>query len=208
MIAVVALVAATISGAGGAIRPKPSPELQRAVGAYQFQDGSVVALFIQPFGTSLRIIDYDTGAMRQLEQVSRDAFVGDPRLLESSPVQLRVQFVRNAGGQIVASDSRRRRTPTSTRHSAASATTDRPESDIRALTIPTLWQYGDVDKRQYIPESVAILADAAPSATVRVYAGSAHSLRATTNGLISEERDTTGFVPELFADLAAWLQAR
>jgi hypothetical protein len=43
---------------------------------------------------------------------------------------------------------------------------------------------------------------------VKVYAGGAHSLRATANGLISEERDTTGFVPGLFADLAAWLQAR
>src|SRR5439155_23595107 len=70
-----------------------------------------------------------------------------------------------------------------------------PKPAIRALRIPTLWQYGDVDKRQYTPESVAILADAAPSATVRVYPGGAHSLRATANGLISEERDTTGFVP-------------
>ena len=377
MIAVAALVAATVSGAGGAVRAKPSPELQRAVGAYQFQDGSIAALFIQPFGTALRIIDYDTGAMRQLAQVSRDEFVGGPRLLESSPVRLRIRLVRNAGGQIVALrrngqratrvpltiapaafrngdvrlagklvrpagtgpfpavalvpgsvratrdtydlwglffvahgfavlsqdkrgvgastgsfdasadesnlrllagdvlagvnwlrrqatvDPRRiglsggsqggwtivlttsqspnvafaalqsgpamsvgrqrayaaltvngKREPPPTDadiHAALSSVGDDgydPRADIRALAIPTLWQYGDVDKRQYTPESVAILADAAPGATVRVYAGGAHSLRATTNGLISEERDTTGFVPGLFADLAAWLQAR
>jgi len=48
---------------------------------------------------------------------------------------------------------------------------------------------------------------AAPNATVRIYPGGAHSLRATANGLISEERDTTGFVSGLFVDLAAWLQA-
>jgi dienelactone hydrolase len=83
-----------------------------------------------------------------------------------------------------------------------------PRAAIASLRIPTLWQYGDVDKRQYTPESVAILADAAPGATVRVYAGGAHSLRLTTNGLVSEERATTGFVPQLFGDLAAWLSLR
>jgi dienelactone hydrolase len=81
-----------------------------------------------------------------------------------------------------------------------------PKPAIRSLRIPTIWQYGSVDKRQYTPESVAILADVAPDAVVRVYTGGAHSLRVTTDGLISEERDTTGFVPGLFVDLAAWLK--
>ena len=372
-----ALVAVAVSGSAGRINPKPSAQAQRAVGAYRFVDGTVAALFIQPFGSSLRIIDYESGAMRQLTQVSRDAFVGGPRLLTTSPIRVRVQLVRNARGQIVAlrrngqratripfnvepvtfqngdvrlagklmrppgagpfpavvlvpgsiratrdtydlwglffashgfavlsQDKRgvgqstgsfnespdeanlqrlagdvlagvawlRQRTDIDPRRIglsggsqagwivalAASQSSDiafaalqsgpamsvgrqrayaeltvngkreppptdadiraalsgvgddgfDPKPAIRALRIPTLWQYGDVDKRQYTPESVAILADAAPSATVRVYPGGAHSLRATANGLISEERDTTGFVPGLFADLAAWLQAR
>lgn len=372
-----ALVAVGVSGAVGRVSPKPSPQLQRAVGAYRFADGTVAALFIEPFGTSLRIVDYESGAMRQLAQVSRDGFLGGPRLLDTSPVQLRVQLVRNAGGQIVAlkrNGQRATRTPLrvtpvtfqsgdarlggklmrpagagpfpavvlvagsvkATRDTydlwglffaahgfavlsldkrgvgqstgsfnesadepnlqrlagdvlagvawlrqradidprriglsggsqagwiialAASQSSDvafaalqsgpamsvgrqrayaaltvngnreppptetdiraalasigddgfDPRPAIRALRIPTLWQYGDVDKRQYTPESVAILSEAAPSATVRVYPGGAHSLRATTNGLISEERDTTGFVPGLFVDLAEWLQAR
>jgi pimeloyl-ACP methyl ester carboxylesterase len=83
-----------------------------------------------------------------------------------------------------------------------------PREAIASLRIPTLWQYGDVDKRQYTPESVAILAQAAPGATVRVYPGGAHSLRLTSNGLVSEERTTTGFVPGVFNDLAAWLSLR
>lgn len=377
MIAVAALVAATVVGARTRVSTTPSAGLQRVVGAYRFQDGSVSALFIQPFGTSLRIVDYDTGAMRQLTQVSRDEFVGGPRLLDASPVRLRVKLLRNAGGQVIAlrrDGKRAARIPlrlesVTLRHGdvrlagrlmrptgagpfpavalvpgsvratrdtydlwglffvahgfavlsqdkrgvgastgsfdasadetnlrqlagdvlagiawlrrqsiidpqriglsggsqagwivalAASQSTDvgfaalqsgpamsvgrqrayaelttngarvppPSDADIRAalsdvaddgfdprpalqgLGIPTFWQYGDVDKRQYTPESVAILGDIAPGATVRVYAGGAHSLRATTNGLISEERDTTGFVPGLFVDLAAWLQAR
>jgi dienelactone hydrolase len=371
-----ALVAVAVSGAGGRVNPKPSPDLQRAVGAYRFADGTVAGLFIEPFGRSLRIVDYESGAMRQLAQVSRDEFLGGPRLLETSPVQVRVKLVRNADGRVVAlrrngqratriplrvqpvtyqsgdvrlggklmrppgagpfpavvlvpgsvkatrdtydlwslffaahgfavlsQDKRgvgastgsfdesadeanlqrlagdvlagvallRRRAdidpsriglsggsqagwimalaasqssdvafaafqsgpamsvgrqrayaaltvngkreppPTDTDIRAAlSGVADDgfdPKTAIRALRIPTIWQYGDVDKRQYTPESVAILADAASSATVRVYPGGAHSLRATANGLISEERDTTGFVPGLFVDLAAWLQA-
>ena len=372
-----AFVAVAVSGAVTRVAPKPSPQLQRAVGAYRFADGTVAALFVEPFGTSLRMVDYGTGAMRQLVQVSRDEFVGGPRLLDTSPVQLHIKLVRNAGGQIVAfrrDGARATRIPlrvtpvrfASTdatiagklmrpagagpfpaivlvpgsvkatrdtydlwglffaahgfavlsqdkrgvgqstgsfnespdeanlqrlagdvlagvgflRHRtdvdphriglsggsqagwivvlAASQSTDvaftalqsgpamsvgrqrayaaltvngkreppptdteirqalagvaddgfDPKPIIRALKIPTLWQYGDVDKRQYTPESVAILADAAPTATVKVYPGGAHSLRATTNGLIAEERDTTGFVPGLFADLAAWIEAR
>lgn len=372
-----AFVAVAVSGAVTRVSSKASPQLQRAIGAYRFADGTVAGLFIEPFGTSLRFIDYESGAMRQLAQVSRDEFLGGPRLLETSPVQVRVQLLRNAGGQIVAlrrnghratripllvtpvtfqsGDARlggklmrpagagpfpavvlvagsvkatrdtydlwglffaahgfavlsqdkrgvgqstgsfnesadepnlqrlagdvlagvawlrqradidprriglsggsqagwiialaasqssdvafaalqsgpamsvgrqrayaaltvngkREPPPTETDIRAALASIGDdgfdPRPAIRALRIPTLWQYGDVDKRQYTPESVAILNEAAPSATVRVYSGGAHSLRATTNGLISEERDTTGFVPGLFVDLAEWLQAR
>jgi dienelactone hydrolase len=372
-----ALVAVGVSGGAGPGAPRPSVQAQRAVGAYRFADGSVAALFIQPFGTALRIIDYETGAMRQLKQVSPDTFVGGPRLLTTSPISVRVAIVRNTRGQVVAlrrNGQRATRIPLNvepvtvksgderiagklmrppgagpfpavvlvpgsvkaTRDTydlwglffaahgfavfshdkrgiggstgsfdespseanllrlagdelagvawlrqradidprriglsggsqagwiiplAASQSADvafaalqsgpamsvgrqhvyaaltvngkrdppptendirtvlgsvgdygfDPRPAIRALQIPTLWQYGDVDKRQYTPESVAILADVAPNATVRVYAGGAHSLRATTNGLISEERDTTGFVPGLFADLAAWLSLR
>ena len=374
-VAAVALAAVGLSGHGR--KPAIDPQLQRAVGAYRFADDSVAALFIEPFGTSLRIVDYESGAMRQLAQVSRDEFVGGPRLLETSPVQLRVRLVRNSSGQIVAlrrngkratrialhiesvtfqsgdvriggklmrppgigpfptvvlvpgsvratrdtydlwglffaahgfavlsqdkrgigqstgsfnesadepnlqrlagdvlagvallrqrpdidprqiglsggsqagwvialaasqsSDvafaalqsgpamsvgrqrayaaltvnGKREPPPTETDIRAALATIGDdgfdPRPAIRALRIPTLWQYGDVDKRQFTPESVAILGEAAPNATVRVYTGGAHSLRATTNGLISEERDTTGFVPGLFVELAAWLSLR
>jgi dienelactone hydrolase len=374
-IALAALVAVGVSGAVTRGGPRPSPELQRAVGAYRFADGTIAALFIEPFGRSLRIVDYESGAMRQLAQVSRDEFLGGPRILETSPVQVRVTLVRNASGRVVAlrrNGQRATRIPLrvgpvnyqsgdvslggklmrppgagpfpavvlvpgsvkATRDTydlwslffaahgyavlsqdkrgvgqsggtfdesadepnlrrlagdvlagvallrrradidpsriglsggsqagwivalAASQSSDvafaalqsgpamsvgrqrayaaltvngkrepppadtdiraalngvgddgfDPRPAIRTLQIPTLWQYGDVDKRQYTPESVAILADAAPSATVRVYPGGAHSLRATTNGLISEERNTTGFVPGLFVDLAAWLQ--
>jgi hypothetical protein len=62
----------------------------------------------------------------------------------------------------------------------------------------------------YTPETVADLAAATAQSgnafTVKVYAGGAHSLRVTTNGLTSEEQQSPGFVPGLFADLAAWLQ--
>ena len=375
LVAAVALAAVGLSGHSR--KPVSDAQLQQAVGAYRFADGSVAALFIEPFGTSLRIVDYESGAMRQLAQVSLDAFVGGARLLETSPVQLHVRLVRNAGGQIVAlrrnaqratriplrvvpvtiqsGDARlvgklmrpagagpfpavvlvagsvkatrdtydlwglffaahgfavlsldkrgvgqstgsfnespdeanlqrlagdtlagvawlRRRadidpqriglsggsqagwiivlaasqssdvafaalqsgpamsvgrqrayaavtvngkrepppTETDVRAALASIGDDGfdPKPAIRALRIPTLWQYGDVDKRQYTPESLAILNDAASRATVKVYPGGAHSLRATTNGLISEERDTTGFVPGVFTDLAAWLSLR
>lgn len=374
---VAAAVLAAVGLSGHTRKPSNVPQLQQAVGAYRFADGTVAALFIEPFGTSLRTIDYDSGTMRQLAQVSRDEFAGGPRLLDTSPVQLRIHLARNTGGQVIAlrrngerathislrvtpvtfqsSDARiggklirppgagpfpavvlvpgsvkatrdtydlwglffaangfvvlsqdkrgvgqstgsfnespdeanlrrlagdvlagvkflgqradidprriglsggsqagwivalaasqsgdvafaalqsgpamsvgrqrayaaltvngkREPPPTDADIRAALATVGDdgydPKPAIRALRIPTLWQYGDVDKRQYTPESVAILADAAPSATVRVYPGGAHSLRLTRDGLISEERDTTGFVPGLFADLAAWLEAR
>jgi dienelactone hydrolase len=86
-----------------------------------------------------------------------------------------------------------------------------PRPSIAALQIPVLWQLGSVDKRMYTPETVANLASISAAGThdftVRVYPGGAHSLRLTTNGLIREEIRSPGFVPGLFSDLAAWLDA-
>lgn len=375
LVAVVALAAVGLSGPSH--KPSGVAQVQQAVGAYRFADGTVAALFVEPFGKSLRILDYASGTMRQLAQVSRDEFTGGPRLLTTRPVRLRVQLLRNAGGQIVAlrrngkratripldvepvafrsgdvrlvgklmrppgagpfpavvlvpgsvratrdtydlwglffashgfavlsHDKRgvgdstgafddspseenlrrlagdalagvswlRQRTDVDPRriglsggsqagwiiaiaasqsgdvafaalqsgpamsvgrqraYAALTVNGDRvppptdaeihavldsfggtgfdPRPAINSLRIPTIWQFGSVDKRQYTPESVAILGEAAPGATVRIYPGGAHSLRATRDGLISEERDTTGFVPGLFVDLAAWLLLR
>jgi dienelactone hydrolase len=86
-----------------------------------------------------------------------------------------------------------------------------PKPDIAKLKIPVLWQLGSVDKRMYTPETVADLtainASGTHDFTVKVYPGGAHSLRLTAHGLISEEKTSPGFVPGLFADLAAWLSA-
>jgi dienelactone hydrolase len=85
-----------------------------------------------------------------------------------------------------------------------------PAADIASLQIPVLWQLGAVDKRMYTPETVAdlqqITASGSHSFTVHVYPGGAHSLRLTTNGLISQERSSPGFCPGVFQDLAAWLK--
>jgi hypothetical protein len=86
-----------------------------------------------------------------------------------------------------------------------------PRPALAALTIPVLWQLGAVDKRMYTPESsaeiAALTAAGAHDFTVRLYAGGAHSLRATAHGLIAEEKTSPGFVPGVFADLGAWLQS-
>jgi dipeptidyl aminopeptidase/acylaminoacyl peptidase len=87
-----------------------------------------------------------------------------------------------------------------------------PRADLAALRIPVLWQQGAADKRMYTPETLANL-NAIESAgahefTVRVYPGGAHSLRATADGTIAEERASPGFAPGVFQDLAAWLRRR
>ena len=85
-----------------------------------------------------------------------------------------------------------------------------PRPRLAGLTIPVLWQFGTVDKRMYTPESLADLAAITASGThdftVRVYPGGAHSLRSTADGVSAEERTSPGFVPGVFADLAAWLR--
>jgi dienelactone hydrolase len=87
-----------------------------------------------------------------------------------------------------------------------------PKPLLAALRIPVLWQLGTADKRMYTPETLANLAAIGASGThdftIHVYPGGAHSLRDTAHGTIAEERTAPGFVPGLFADLAAWLRAR
>jgi dienelactone hydrolase len=86
-----------------------------------------------------------------------------------------------------------------------------PRAALASLRIPVLWQLGSVDKRMYTPETVAdlrrVAARARNSFTVRVYAGGAHSLRLTDDGLISQERTSPGFAPGVFGDLASWLHS-
>ncbi len=86
-----------------------------------------------------------------------------------------------------------------------------PRRDIASLEIPVLWQLGASDRRMYTPETVADLQHIESSGTydftVDVYPGGAHSLRLTSNGLISEERSSPGFCPGVFQDLADWLRS-
>jgi dienelactone hydrolase len=86
-----------------------------------------------------------------------------------------------------------------------------PQPLLAKLQIPMLWQLGSVDKRMYTPETVSDLQTIEETGThdltVRVYNGGAHSLRLTRHGLISEEKTSPGFVPQVFPDLGAWLAA-
>jgi dienelactone hydrolase len=84
------------------LRPSAAGELRKAVGAYRFADGTVVALVTGPARTSLRLVDYRSGALRELSQLSRDAFVGGQGVLSVWPVRLRIQLVRGSSGQVVA----------------------------------------------------------------------------------------------------------
>jgi dienelactone hydrolase len=83
------------------LHAEPVRTLRAAVGAYRFPDGTVVSLFVRPFGHSLRLLDYSTGDMRQLAQTSADDFVGGPLLLSPWPVQVRIQLVRDGSGRVV-----------------------------------------------------------------------------------------------------------
>ena len=92
--AVAAVLAACVlpSAAAGA-------DLQNAVGAYRFADGSVVAL-VEQDGT-LRLVDYSSGALRSLTEVTRGLFVGGPGVSVPQPVAVRVALVTGAGGRVV-----------------------------------------------------------------------------------------------------------
>ncbi len=84
-----------------------------------------------------------------------------------------------------------------------------PRADIAALRVPVLWQLGALDRRMFTPETVSDLQEIGnPRITVKVYPGGAHSLRLTTNGTARQEQTAPGYVPAVFADLAAWLKAQ
>jgi len=95
--ALVAAVAASLSA--GAPAASPSAELSTAIGAYRFPDGTVTALVLQSGG--LRLVDYRSGAMRQLTQRSRDLFTGGPGVSVTEPVSVSVDLVRSGRGAIV-----------------------------------------------------------------------------------------------------------
>lgn len=92
--AVAAVLAACVlpSSAAGA-------ELQNAVGAYRFAGGSTVALVEQD--GALRLVDYTSGALRQLTARSRGLFVGGPGVSVPQPVTVRIALVTGVGGRVV-----------------------------------------------------------------------------------------------------------
>ncbi|MBV8258593.1 MAG: prolyl oligopeptidase family serine peptidase [Actinobacteria bacterium] len=84
-----------------------------------------------------------------------------------------------------------------------------PRADIAKLHVPVLWQLGSVDRRMFTAETVADLQQIHNSyITVDVYPGGAHSLRQTADGTVTQEQTAPGYVPQVFADIAAWLRAQ
>jgi uncharacterized protein len=73
-------------------------DLQAAVGAYRFADGSVVSLVDQD--GSLRLVDYRSGALRQLTERSLGSFVGGQGVSLAEPVRVRVSLVATAAGRV------------------------------------------------------------------------------------------------------------
>jgi uncharacterized protein len=69
--------------------------LRAAVGAYRFADGSTVSLVEQ--AGALRLVDYRSGALRQLTQRSLGSFVGGPGVSVAEPVSVRVSLVTAVG---------------------------------------------------------------------------------------------------------------
>jgi dienelactone hydrolase len=72
--------------------------LGAAVGAYRFADGSVVSLVEQD--GALRLVDYQSGALRQLTERSLGSFVGGPGVSVAEPVSVRVSLVATASGRV------------------------------------------------------------------------------------------------------------
>src|SRR4249919_3415868 len=64
--------------------------LTGAVGVYRFSDGSAAALVEQD--GAMRLVDYRTGALRQLAQRTRTLFVGGPGVSVPAPVTVRVSL--------------------------------------------------------------------------------------------------------------------
>ena len=92
-VALVALVAAASATAASA-----PADLGDAVGAYRFADGSAAALVEQD--GALRLVDYRTGALRQLSPHTRTLFVGGPGVSVPAPVSVRVTLGPRRNGAV------------------------------------------------------------------------------------------------------------
>jgi uncharacterized protein len=73
-------------------------DLRAAVGAYRSADGSVVSLVEQD--GALRLVDYRSGALRQLTERSLGSFVGGPGVSVPEPVSVRVSLVTTVHGRV------------------------------------------------------------------------------------------------------------
>ncbi|PWU22630.1 MAG: hypothetical protein C5B48_09875 [Candidatus Rokuibacteriota bacterium] len=91
-----------IAGSGGVAAPSRPNDLREAVGAYRFADGSAVALVLDDSGASLRLVDYSSGALRDLVEVRPDELVGGPGVRQLRPVRVRIRLERGPGGEVVA----------------------------------------------------------------------------------------------------------
>src|SRR6266536_2948957 len=94
---VLVLLAAALAASG--VRAAGPAPLGSAVGAYRFADGSTAALVRQ--GAGLRLVDYRSGALRQLSPRSHDLFVGGPGVSVLQPVRVTVRLVPGRGGASV-----------------------------------------------------------------------------------------------------------
>ncbi len=94
---VLVLLAAALAASG--VRAAGPAPLGGAVGAYRFADGSTAALVRQ--GAGLRLVDYRSGALRQLSPRSHDLFVGGPGVSVLQPVRVTVRLVPGRGGASV-----------------------------------------------------------------------------------------------------------
>ena len=83
---VVALVA-SLFASGSAVA---APGVDARIGAYRFADGSLAALVVST--GSLRLVEYDSGALRSLRAQSRDLYVGGPGVSVPSPIRVRVRL--------------------------------------------------------------------------------------------------------------------
>jgi dienelactone hydrolase len=95
-VAVAAFVVCALSASAAV----PASGLQSAVGVYRFADGSAAALVVQD--GALRLVDYRTGALRQLNQRSRTLFEGGPGVSVPQPVSVHVTLVDGADGTVEA----------------------------------------------------------------------------------------------------------
>jgi pimeloyl-ACP methyl ester carboxylesterase len=78
---------------------------------------------------------------------------------------------------------------------------------LRALTIPSLWLYGSLDK--HVPPRLSLqrLAEAGGDVETAVLAGGNHALVRTRTGLTAEMLRSDRYAPGLVGRVAAWLRA-